>query len=517
MVLVRPALTTQHEMPVPAVIVASPANTLFEDVGKCDLPVTTNNELARKLTHQGFALIHCFWYNEAVRSFRDAIKVDPQLGIAYAGLALSLSQPRYSRNEFKAEAGWASGRAVALARYGSEIEQSVIAAMRSSVEAGRDAKVWARSFQTVMDAHPEVHEPKVILAGMLIQLRPDDDSEPETDAPQVGWNRIIELCEQVIRKDARHAGALHYHIHACEGKQPARALESAKRLTRLATDSSHMVHMPGHIFYRVGDYEAANAAFYEADRKSVEYARGLGEKNAGRIVWDYGHNRSFWAASLVESGREKEMREKLPGLMYQTMSWLRAGDWQALTEASSKQKLSTFFGPITPYSAAWLSVEKEDWVAFDKSLEELNAGAKGGGISARIAKTMIAEVEGARLIKERKFEEGFAKMRESVAEYAKADYQEPPIFVRLPHESLGAALTARGETKEAIEVYEAALIERPNSVYVWIGLADAYREAGDKVKAKQFYDRVLKSDADRETGPVIRAQVAVAAMQTERR
>jgi len=510
LLLARPTPLPQHEMPAPSVIIASPANHLFKDVGPCDLPVSTDNELARSLTKQGFALIHCFWYNEAVRSLRAAVAQDPNCAIAYAGLALSLSQPRYFRAQFKAEAEWASARSVSLARNASEAEQTMIAAIRTGITAGRDAKAWARAFETAMAAQPDLEEPKVILAGMLFQLGPSRGGSSE--GPDTSNRRIIELCEQVIKRSPDHAAALHYHVHVCEGSEPERALNSAKKLTRVAIDSPHMVHMPGHIFYRVGDYEAANAAFYEADRKSIEYARGLGQQNPGQVVWDYGHNRSFWAASLVESARFKEMREKLPGVSYDTMAWLRAGNWKTLYEQSLRQKLTDRFGPLNSYVAAWAAMEREDWGTFVRATVELKGSIRGDNYSSRIAKTMVAELEGARLVRQRQFEEGFARLREAVKEYNRVSYQEPPVFVRLPHETLGAALTARGEYAEAIEVFQAGLKERPNSVFVWIGLADAYRQSGDTAKAKDLYDKIVKSDADRECGPVTRATVALAEM-----
>jgi len=502
----------QHEMPTPSNIAASPANTIFRDVGLCDLPVTTNNELAARLTKQGFALIHCFWYNEAVRSFRDAIREDPQLAIAYAGLAHALNQPRYTRAQYKAEASWASMRSVTLVKNGSETEQAVIAALRGGHESGRDTQAWANTMGGLIRTYPDLMEARVLLAGMLFQLRYGSNSDPKDGDEPTGRNRVIELCEEVIKKSPEHAAALHYHIHVCESREPARALESARKLTRLAVDSPHMVHMPGHIFYRVGDYEAAHAAFYEADRKSKEYARKLG-KNPGEVIWDYGHNRMFWAAALVEGARFKDLRLNMPGPMAETLIHHRSGNWNQLNELAKSNRLSNNYGPLPDYVNGWLSIQAENWEAFDTALGKLKVEIKGTDMYSRIPKSFVEELEGVRMIRQRKFEEGFEKLREAVKTATGIPYQEPPLLCRLPHETLAALLIERGETAEAMAVLESGLKDRPNSPFLLSLMGEAFLEAGDRVKAKEFFDKVMTTGADRDSLPVVRASQGLAKLK----
>src|SRR5215510_15095326 len=279
-------------------------------------PVSTSNAEAQKFFDQGLRLIFAFNHEEAASSFRRAAELNPRLAMAYWGIAESIG-PNYNDPadpaRFK-QAHEAIQKASDLAANASPSERAYIAALarrfpadpkadhRRAAEESRDAlRDLVRQFPDDLDA-------ATLFAEAAMNLHPwglwHHDGTPEA-----GTEEIISTLESVLRRDPNHMGAIHYYIHAVEAsRSPERALASANRLAALAPAAGHLVHMPGHIYIRTGDFDAAvktNQMASAADRAYIQASGGGGIYPA----MYYSHNLHFIAMCASMNGDYGEARK----------------------------------------------------------------------------------------------------------------------------------------------------------------------------------------------------------------
>jgi tetratricopeptide (TPR) repeat protein len=499
--------------PNPAPVVASPAGTLFEGIGYTDLPITTSSEKARQLAHQGFALIHCFWFNEAVRSFRDATREDPNCAIAWLGLNASLTLPWHRPNVHRAEAEYAIRRAMQLSGDASPLEQALIAAyrLRSMSQDDRNSD-WERAMDGVIAEFPDIMEPRLLLAVVRVQICLNDGYDEQGEV-STEMQKVMALIKPVLERDPNHAGALHYHIHALEGNDADAALRSADQLGRSAPKSSHMVHMPGHIYNRVGKYDRAHEVFHESRMVDEVYFSALEGGNRS-TNWNYGHNLDFLIFNLAEAGRLKEAEEALevnPGSL-QRVAW-RSADWKRLADRSrlEESNLSSragFFHGMAALARGDVAEAARISGLIDAAVQGRAEGAGNFAItSRRLDRVHAAELRGAVLSVQGRHEEAIVALRDAADTFEKLAYSEPPNYIRPPHETLGEALIRAGRYDEAVAAYEAGLVARPNSGWMLFGIGRAHEEAGRAEQARVAYARFLSawSTADKDLPQVQRA------------
>ena len=283
---------------------------LLDGLGPIHHPVSTKNEEAQKFFDQGLALIYAFNHDEAVRSFRRAAELDPDLAMAQWGIALALG-PNYNldADSEAAKAAFAASRkARALAEKAPEDEQAYIQALtkRYSSDPKVDRKKLGRDYADAMrelaKRYPDDLDAATLFAESLMNLRPwelwSKDGKPADDTLE-----IVATLESVLRRNPDHTGANHYYIHAVEASpSPERALPCANRLGALAPQAGHLVHMPSHIFIRVGDYDRAagvNVTAADADRKYIERFKVGGPY----AMMYYSHNLHFNAVASAMQGR----------------------------------------------------------------------------------------------------------------------------------------------------------------------------------------------------------------------
>ena len=459
---------------------AMPAGTLIEGVGGCDLPVTTTNAKAKELTLQGFALIHCFWFNEAVRSFRDATKEDPSCATAWLGLAISETLPWHRPGNLKKEADYAIERAVALSGTASDIEQEMIAAfrLRSLTREDRGSE-FEKKLDALILRYPDKDEPRLLLAAIRVQLCLSDGYDAKGD-PASEMKKVAALIDAVIKRHPDNAGAHHYWIHANEGMTPDLAVGSADVLGKLAPASSHMVHMPGHIYNRVGMYSKAHEVFSastQADK--AYYPKVAGSDN--NTNWNYGHNLAYTSSNLAEMGRIKEAISIYPNSKDEVM-W-RAGRWAEISGGSFEKGMAAV-------AAGDLAAAREALGSLDGG-EESEKTPSFQRTRARVEAAKAHELRGSILAREGKNLDALKELESAVAVYDRIAYEEPPYYVRLPHESLGEFLIETKQFDRALEVYRRGLKARPNSGWLLFGIARAHEKAGQREEAEKAYREFL--------------------------
>jgi tetratricopeptide (TPR) repeat protein len=332
---------------------------------------------------------------------------------------------------------------------------------------------------------------------------------------------------------------------------PERALDSARKLGPLTASSGHMVHMPGHIFYRVGDYETARVSF--ANSLAVDEAYMKAQNVPVEDDWNYVHNMMYLIADLLEAGRIDEAttisaklnaahgnrgtslylrnaRDQITRLDEALPVALRAGDWpRAVTMLEGSKppaewvNLVELKSALLEYTRGMAALQAGDVAAAAKAsaaLQELvkekpasvgkpaagamasMPGMHGGAPTKKDAAagpvhTYVGlasiELKGSVEMAQGKTADADATFVKAFAAERDLGYREPPFYIRPVAESRGDALMRAGKFVEAKKAYETALAERPNSGYPLYGIAQSEAAAGDVAGAKAAYGAMLKA------------------------
>src|SRR6267154_3056406 len=290
--------------------------TLMTGYGNWHHPVSTKNAQAQAFFDQGLRLIYAFNHDEAARSFQRAAELDRKLGMAFWGIAEAVG-PNYndpaSEGRF-AQAHDAIAKAQSLSADASESDKAYVDALakrfptdpQSDLQAA--AEQYRDAMRDVVKQFPDDLDAATLFAEAGMDLHPWGLWRPD-GTPEGGTEDIIAALESVLKRDPNHMGAIHYYIHAVEASpNPERALAAANRLAALAPDAGHLVHMPGHVYIRTGDFEAAvktNQLAASADRAYMQ-ANGAGGMYGAMY---YSHNLHFIAACSSMNGNYAEARK----------------------------------------------------------------------------------------------------------------------------------------------------------------------------------------------------------------
>ena len=346
---------------------------------------------------QGLNLYHDFWDYESAKAFEQAIRVEPQCAMCWWGLAQAL--------QFR-------GREVAA--YG---KHALAEAMRLRDHAGATDKLYIGAAWAAEDEKNGGKQQQIALLRKLVKKAPHDieariflasavgDGFDDAGEPKPGQKERIALLESVIRDAPNDSAAHHYWIHAIEpGNHPELAIKSAALLASLAPTSGHMVHMPGHIFYRVGNYPEAEhwfAASMQADELYMSTQHVSTDDD-----WNYVHNMMYAIANLMEQGKLEQAnqlsdrlagaqgkvsatlyiwsaRDQMARISHRLPVALRVGDWDGvlamlgqvnLAEGSKTANLRFLATELGDYAAGMKALEANDLAAAQAASDKMDAG-----------------------------------------------------------------------------------------------------------------------------------------------
>lgn len=481
---------------------------LFTNLGTLHHPITTTSEHAQQYFDQGLRLVYAFNHEEAIRAFEEAARLDPTAAMAYWGIALALG-PNINAPMAKADErrAWeALQKARAQARHVSPAEQRYVEALgkRYSAKGGSRAaldKAYANAMRTVWQQSSDDPDAGTLFAEAMMDLRPwdfwtaDGRSQPGTD-------EIVSTLETILARHPDHPGACHYYIHAVEASsKPDRALDCADRLPALMPGAGHLVHMPAHIYIRLGKYHEAAERNAHAAQVDKEYLAGhmlSGDYADGY----YTHNLHFLWASLMMEGRyvealkvareltgtitEAEARKNkwkefyLPAPLF---SLIRFGRWDELLREPVPPKGLRFQegmwrlgrGLALAATGRIPGAEGEHFVlaALAKQFRrDRSPESKTERTLLKIAERMLAGDIAAR---RQKYDEALKILREGVKLEESLPYTEPPYWPIPVRQYLGAILLLAGRPGEAEEVYRADLQRNPNNGWSLLGLTQSLR------------------------------------------
>ena len=340
-----------------------PPPKLMQGLGQTTLKITTRSPEAQAYFSQGLALTHCFWEFEAYRAFKEAARLDPDAAMAWWGIVESTKGFPAMEEETKA----AREKIKKLMDKASEHEKLYLHAQQA------EGKMYLQDIETIVENYPDDLDAQAFL-GLWTSHGYDEDGKPLT-----GQAEARAILEKLLLLHPDNAAANHYLIHVVEaGPHPEYALHSADVLAKLAPASGHMVHMPGHIYFKMGDQARARESFLAAMHVEEEYM----EREHVSVVdnWNYPHNISYLIASDAEAGRYREaleMAAKLDNLPVVTARAF-ANPRFAIKEGSTTARLQIRFGK-------WQDVAEHPIVLGDETLAGEPARAYRDGLRAYAA------------------------------------------------------------------------------------------------------------------------------------
>jgi tetratricopeptide (TPR) repeat protein len=328
------AVPAPEQLPVPV---------RMTGIGNGHISISASPE-AQVWFDQGLNLLHDFWDYESIKAFEQGVRVDPQCAMCWWGIAQAEG---FRGGAGRVYATRAIAEAVRLKGHAKGAEKLYIEATVAGALAKNGDKTQELAvLRKLVKKYPKDIEGRIFLAITL------EDGYDDAGEPKAGEKEGIALLEGVLREAPNDSAANHYWIHAMEpGNHPERALQSATLLASLAPTSGHMVHMPGHIFYRVGNYPEAELWFTASTAADERYMRE--QHVAPDDDWNYVHNMMYGIADLMEQGKLAEanaLSDRLAGARGQLSAslyvWsardqmarisrrlpvaLRVGDWDAV-------------------------------------------------------------------------------------------------------------------------------------------------------------------------------------------
>ena len=512
---------------------------LFDNLGRHHRTITTKSVQAQKYFDQGLNLMFAFNLEEAQRSFEAAAKLDSTCASCWWGVAFSLGPhinlpalPDRTR-----AAKQAVVRALALESSATDVERALVEALDKryadpppdNPEAQKALDTaYADAMRAVMERFPDDLDVAAMYVEAMMDLRPWD-LWTQDGQPQPGTLEIVSTLEKILKRDPEHPGANHYYIHAVEASpHPERALASAHRLETLVPAAGHLVHMPGHIYLRTGDYVASeriNERAVEADRALF---RDFGKTPMYPLMY-YTHNLHFISMSSQMAGRyadamkaAREVQENLAPVMQEKSIppdllpfiemfrpqplyvMLRFGRWAEVLKEPAPDARLLVNTAIWHAARAIACAAKRDFAcadaekgAFETARGKVPAEAGFGLNLAHDVLNVAGIVMDGRMIEAKgRRDEAIASWQSAVQAADGLSYDEPPDWFYPVRESLGGALLRSGRMQEAEAVFRADLDRNPRNPRSLFGLwksREAQKKSADAAWVKRQFEASWKN------------------------
>ena len=481
---------------------ADGAVRLLPGLGRHSRRVTTRSARAQRFFDQGLSLAYAFNHAEALRSFHEAVRLDSTCAMCHWGVAyvlgpnvnaamdastLPMARRAVARAQALAVNAAPSERALILAlatRYGSPHERAP--ADRAPLDSA-----YAVAMAEVARRFPSDADVQTLHAESVMLLSPWTYWTRER-APRAGTTGLLASLERAMRVNRDHPGACHLYIHAVEAAFPERAVDCAERLAALMPGAGHIVHMPGHIYLRVGRYDDAIAANRHAVHADEAFMADAPARGGSYGIAYYPHNHHFLAFAATLAGHGDVAVEAARQAAVNTPADVAAGVSELqLLVAFPQLTLATFSRwddllrePMPPASLevatalatwargmAWSARGRPD--SASAALAVVRTAAASGrqppiGPVLQVAeRTLEAELLAVRGDTAR----ALALLGEAVEIEDAMSYMEPPYWHQPVRHRLGALLAASGRVDEAMQRYREDLARFPKNVWSVRGLA----------------------------------------------
>ncbi|MBI4716408.1 MAG: hypothetical protein HY763_01260 [Planctomycetes bacterium] len=501
---------------------------LFEGMGSHTRRITTSSPEAQRYFNQGLTFTYAFNHDEAIRSFGEAARLDPNCAMAWWGIALCngphINNPAMPPERSKAAWG-ALAKAQSLLGHESPVEQGLIRALarRYADPPPADRKpldeAYAAAMREVWQTNRNDADVAALFAEAMMDLRPWDLWTHE-GRPQPGTEEIVATLEEALRQSPNHPGALHLYIHAVEASpRPDRAMDEADRLRDLVPAAGHLVHMPSHIDVRTGRWAQAadaNVKAVDADRR---YRRIVPRHGFYHVYMAHNHHFLAYAAMMegrgalaLDAAREtiagvpaeflRRDAAMVDGVMPIAMEVLmRFGRWdEILRESRPRAGLPIsrafwhFIRGVARAAKGQVTQAEREQADFRKAVQRVPEGALMAINPAhkvlRIADHLL---EGEIAFRRGDIDHAVSELRHAIEIEDGLQYMEPPDWIQPVRHTLGAFLVSTGRMSEAEEVYREDLKRWPENGWSLFGLWQCVKARGDSAEAGQLEQRFRKA------------------------
>jgi tetratricopeptide (TPR) repeat protein len=507
----------------------------LQDLGTHAFPVTTRSRQAQRFIDQGVRLAYGFNHAEAGRSFREAARLDPRCAMAYWGQALvlgpNINVPMAPEDEPTAYE--LAQKAVSLKATATPRERAYIDAVaqrysgRKEDRAARD-RAYADAMHSAMKRFPADLDLATMYAEAVMDLRPwgywMPDGSPYAETPEA-----VAVIESVLKRDPNHPGANHLYVHLLEPTTQARRAEAAAdRLRTLMPGAGHIVHMPSHIYARIGRYADASATNEQAVRADEDYIAQCRAQGIYPMGY-YPHNIHFlwWATSMEGRGQDaigaarkvasKVSDEAMDGLpllagfrVVPYYALTRFGHWDEMLAEPAPAERFLYLRGSWQYARGLAHLGKGQLDEAEKDLAEVRRIAADPGLnftlfSPNTAASIFAiapEVLAGELMARRKDYDGaIAHLERGVRLEDSLVYTEPAEWHYPVRHALAAVLLEAGRPREAETVYWDDLRRYPENGWSLLGLAQALRAQKRDADAALIEARQAKAWAHADVKP----------------
>ena len=491
---------------------------LLPGLGHSNHPIATKNAEAQKYFDQGLQLVFGFNRAEAVRSFRRASQLDPQAAMPYWGMALAYGRHMNMDQDMDvspSEAYEAIQQALKLSSSAVPNEREYIQALAKRCAHDEHTnwqqhdEAYATSMQQLAAYYPDDLDAAALsLEGRMVLHRYEwfQGTTPEHDTPA-----IMNDIESLLRRAPDHPLANHLYIHILDIGHPEIALGVAYRIGSIAPGLGHLLHMPSHIFFNLGDYEMAAHVNEQASVAEERYMQLANPGDTPYTLFYYMHDLHFVARSRAEQGlcgpamayanktaeRIASVQDQWPMfsdyyLPVPLLTLLRCHHWEEvlrLTEPRPNRLMGIALWHFGRAMALAAKTDLESARREQRLFEQLRSRLpkdtmwmfNPGNKLLAVASPVLA----ARLAPDS--EQAIPIWRQAVKAQDELGYDEPPAFYYQVRESLGGALLRAGKPAEAESVFRECLQQNPRDPRALFGLSEALKaqgksEAADSVR-----------------------------------
>jgi Tetratricopeptide repeat len=477
-----------------------------EKLGNVNFETSCKPE-AQKLFNRGMLYQHSFWYRSSQKTFEDLLKADPECGIAYWGIALSLlwnpHVPPPAKNLAEGTAILAKAKNVGAK---TQRERDYIDALivmyadHEKVDHRTRIQAYANAMEQLAQRYPNDDEAQIHYALSL------NTSASPADKTYTNQLKGAAILEPISKRQPQHPGVAHYLIHLYDYPPIAEnGLDAARRYSKIAPAAAHAQHMPSHIFTRVGYWQESIVSNAESSRVA----------KLDNSLHDQLHAMDYLVYAYLQLGQDQKAKAVIdemetvtgftetfiPGPYARAISPARyaieRGDWKAAADLQVRpsplahvQAISHFARALGAARSGNVAAAKAD-IAKLAELRDKLRDAKDAywseqvDIQWKVATAWVLSAEG-------NHSEALSAM--SAAADAEDKTEKHPVTPGVPkpaRELYGVMLLDRGMAKEALAAFEATLKKEPNRLGAYVGAAKAAEKTGDVAKAREYFEKVV--------------------------
>ena len=499
--------TETHRHPMPA-----------KDIGIVSFPISCAPGVQKRF-NRGVALLHSYWYEEAEKQFEQAATKDPKCSMAYWGEAMTLHRPAYTQpSEQDLQQGRTLLQKAEALGAKTDRERAYITALAAlfageKVDYEQRAAAWCQGMESVYSTYPEDHEAAAFYALSLLV------SQSDHDRTLSNTRKAIQILNRLLEEEPNHPGAAHYLIHAADNPNLAElGLPAARRYAQIAPAVPHALHMPSHIFARLGLWQEdiqSNLASLAAARQPSSMHVGAENQVHAMEFLEYAYLQiglNDKAREMIEELQHVRKEDLNPGLedyldwhhaqfparyALETRNWKEALVLQASPGSEPRAQSVIYWaraigaGHLGDAKAARDAVEQYDAMALAVREGPRRARAKFMETNRDEAHAWVAFAEG-------KNEEALNLLRpvaDQQDSFGKGEVELPA------REMLADMLLEMGRVQEALAEYEKSAKTDPNRFNGLYGAARAAELANHLEKATQYYTQLLKNCGENGRSP----------------